>query len=83
MYFRSVRQQQMMKQTMRFLYTILFFADTLLFLGLSFLFLRKCDNGTSTGTLVLIFSGIVISIFLLTLLLRAYLTLPPDKRRQR
>jgi hypothetical protein len=68
---------------MRYLYTILFFADTLLFLYLSFLFLLKCDNGASPGTLVLIFSGIVISIFLLTLLLRAYLKLPPGKHRQR
>ena len=67
---------------MKYLYTILFFTDTLLFLYLSFLFLRKCDNGTSPGALVLIFSGIVISIFLLTLLLRSYLSLPPGKHRR-
>jgi hypothetical protein len=67
---------------MRYLYTILFFAGTLIFLCLSYLFFRKCDNGSSPRALVLISSGIVASILLLALLLRSYLKLPHGKRRQ-
>ena len=58
---------------MRTLYTILFFADTLLLLSLSYLFLRKLDSGSSAGVLVLIFSGMIASIFMLILLLRNYI----------
>ncbi|MES1159810.1 MAG: hypothetical protein ABUM51_03570 [Bacteroidota bacterium] len=57
---------------MRILYTILFFADTLLFLSLSYLFLHKLDTGGSVGTMALIFAGIIASIALLILLLRNY-----------
>ena len=67
---------------MRYLYTILFFADTLIFLCLAYLLFRKCDSSSSYRTLALIFLGVVISIFLLILLLRAYLRLPHDRRRQ-
>ena len=62
---------------MRPLYTILFFTDTLIFLGLSFLFLHKYDNGGSPWLLALIALGLVISILLLVLLLKRYLKLPP------
>ncbi|HTI07239.1 MAG TPA: hypothetical protein VL832_01750 [Puia sp.] len=58
---------------MRILYTILFFADTLLLLSLSYLFLHKLDSGGSAGGLTLIFAGIIASIFLLILLLRSYI----------
>ena len=57
---------------MRTLYTILFFADTLLFLCLSYLFLHKLDTGGSVGIMALIFAGVIASIFLLILLLRNY-----------
>jgi len=67
---------------MRYLYTILFFANTLLFGRLSFLFIYKSDNGGSPWTLALICSGMIISILLLAYLLRSYLKLPPGKRRQ-
>ncbi|HEX9514187.1 MAG TPA: hypothetical protein VF939_27030 [Puia sp.] len=58
---------------MKTLYTILFFADSLLLMCLSYLFLHKLDNNSPAGVLVLIFSGIVTSIFLLVLLLRRYI----------
>jgi DMSO/TMAO reductase YedYZ heme-binding membrane subunit len=77
MYFWIVRS----RQSMKYLYTISFFADTLIFLCLSYLFFRKYDSGSSYRTVVLIFLGIVASIFLLVLLLRGYLKLPHDKPR--
>jgi len=79
MYFWLVRCRQLM----RYLYTILFFADTLIFLVLAYLFFRKCDSGNSSRTLALITTGIVVSISLLALLLRSYLKLPHDKHRER
>jgi len=66
---------------MRYLYTILFFTDTLILMCLSYLLFRKFDSGSSYQTVVLIFSGVVASIFLLVLLLRGYLKLPHDKPR--
>jgi hypothetical protein len=58
---------------MKTLYTILFFANTLLLVCLSFLFLHTLDQCGSAGASVLIFLGIVASIFLLVVLLKAYL----------
>ena len=67
---------------MRYLYTILFFIDTLIFLWLCYLFFHKCDSDSSCRTLMLILSGIGVSIFLLVLLLKGYLKLPNDERRR-
>ena len=67
---------------MRTRYTILFFADTLLLIGLYYLFLHKLDQGSSPGALVLIFSGIVASIFLLVRLLITYIRHPSDRGRK-
>ncbi len=64
---------------MRTLYTILFFAGTLALTCLSYLFLHKLDHGGPIGALVLIFSGIVASIFLLVVLLKNYIKQPSDK----
>jgi hypothetical protein len=63
-------------------YTILFFAYTLLLIGLSYLFLRKLDQGASPVVLVLTFSGIVVSIFLLVRLLISYIREPNDRERR-
>ena len=71
------------RQLMRYLYTILFFIDTLIFLWLCYLFFHKCDSDGSCRTLMLILSGIGISIFLLVLLLKGYLKLPHGKHRHR
>jgi DMSO/TMAO reductase YedYZ heme-binding membrane subunit len=67
---------------MRMRYTILFFADTLLLIVLSYLFLRKLDQGASPAVLVLTFSGIVASIFLLVRLLISYIRQPTDRERR-
>jgi hypothetical protein len=67
---------------MRTRYTILFFADTLLLIGFSYLFLHKLDQGASPGVLALIFCGIAVSIFLLVRLLISYLRQPSDRDRR-
>jgi hypothetical protein len=67
---------------MRTRYTILFFSDTLVLIGLSYLFLHKLDQRASAGALVLIFSGIVVSIFLLVRLLISYIRQPSDRERR-
>jgi hypothetical protein len=67
---------------MRTRYTILFFADTLLLIGLSYLFLHKLDHKASPGALALIFCGIVASIFFLVRLLIGYLKQPSDHDRR-
>lgn len=67
---------------MRTRYTILFFVNTLLLLGLSYLFLHKLDQGASSGALILICSGIVASIFLLVRLLISYIRQPSDRERR-
>ncbi|HVV06776.1 MAG TPA: hypothetical protein VHC96_21240 [Puia sp.] len=64
---------------MRSLYTILFFADTILLICLSWIFLQKIDSGGKTWVLILIFSGIVASIFLLIFLLINYVKQPPRR----
>src|SRR6266705_1298712 len=66
---------------MRILYTILFFVDTLLLVFLTYLFLQKIDTGGNAWILILIFAGIVASIFLLVLLLKSYIRQPPGRRR--
>jgi Na+-driven multidrug efflux pump len=58
---------------MKILFTIFFFAGTLLFVFLTYLFMKEIDNGSEAQILVLIFSSIVASIFLLAFLLRKYI----------
>ena len=58
---------------MKILFTILFFADSLLFAFLTYLFMKEIDNGSEAQILILTFSGIVASIFLLAFLLRKYI----------
>jgi predicted permease len=68
---------------LRALYTILFFADTVLLACLSFLSLRKLDQGGPAKILTLIFAGIIASILLLVYLLKKYIKLPSDKERRK
>jgi hypothetical protein len=58
---------------MKILFAILFFADTLLFVFLTYLFMEAIDNGSGARILVLIFSSIITSIFLLAFLLKNYI----------
>jgi hypothetical protein len=58
---------------LRTLYTILFFADTVLLACLSFLSLHKLDQGGPAKILTLIFAGIIASILLLVYLLKKYI----------
>jgi hypothetical protein len=67
---------------MKTIYTILFFADTLLLVCLTYLFLHKLDHCGPAGALVLIFLGIVASIFLLVVILKTYLNQPSGKGRR-
>jgi hypothetical protein len=67
---------------MRTRYTILFFTETLLLIGLSYLFFHKMDQGASPGALVLIISGIIASIFLLVRLLISFVRQPSDRDRK-
>jgi hypothetical protein len=62
---------------MKFIYTILFFVDTVLLVGLFFLFLEDIDNGSKGLTLILILSGIAASILTMIFLLRSYIKQPP------
>lgn len=68
-------------QQMRILYTILFFADTILLVFLTYIFLQRFDLGGNLWAAVLILAGIVICIFLLVLLLRSYIKQPPGRWR--
>ncbi|HMI63985.1 MAG TPA: hypothetical protein VK518_23875 [Puia sp.] len=77
---KKIKAQQ--KRKMRTLYTILFFADTLLLICLSYLFLRELDDGGAIGALVLIFPGMIASIFLLVVLLKSYVNQTSDKEQR-
>ena len=77
---KKIRAQQ--KGKMRTLYAILFFADTLLLTCLSYFFLRELDDGGAVGALILIFPGMIASIFLLVILLKSYIKQPSDKEHK-
>jgi len=66
---------------MKVIYAILFFVETVFLTGLTYLFLKKIDNGGGAWILMLIFLGIVSSISLLIFLIRKYIKHPPDRRR--
>jgi len=67
---------------MRNLYTILFFADTILLVCLSYLFLQDIDNGSKAWVLILTFSGIAASIIVMVFLLSRYIKHPPGRRHE-
>ncbi|MEP7257452.1 MAG: hypothetical protein ABI687_03670 [Flavitalea sp.] len=66
---------------MKILYTILFFADTLALILLSFLFLKLLDTGIEKSVLVLVISAIVFCIILLVYFLLRYIKQPPSNSR--
>ena len=63
---------------MKYLFTILFFADTLLLILLTFLFLRLLDKGITTVAMILILTAIVLCILLLAYFLSHYMKIPPS-----
>jgi hypothetical protein len=65
---------------MRILYTILFFADTILFVFLTYIFLQRFESGSNLSMMVLIMSGITASVLLLSLLLKRYIKQPFGRR---
>jgi hypothetical protein len=67
---------------MRILYPILFFADTLLLVLLTNIFLQNIDTGCKAWVLVLIFAGMAATILLMIYLLKNYINQPPKNRRE-
>lgn len=66
---------------MKTLLTILFFADTLVLIVLSFFLLKMLDAGVGAGRLTFLLVVYAGCIFLLGYLLFRYMNLPPDKKR--
>lgn len=67
---------------MKIVYTILFFADTLLLIVLSFLFLKMIDNSVHGWPITLLASAIIGSILLLIFFLLHYLKLPSSDKHK-
>jgi hypothetical protein len=67
---------------MKIIYTILFFADTLALILLTFLLLKMIDNGSNSWTFALIITGEILSIIALILFLLWYLKIPPYKSKR-
>lgn len=59
--------------TMKLLYTILFFADVLVMIILSFVFFDMVDNNAPAANIVLMVLGLAITIFALIFFFRKYL----------
>jgi hypothetical protein len=64
---------------MKMLFTILFFADTMLLAGLTYWLLKRMDSGEHGWPLIALLSGITGSILLLIFFFYRYLKLPPRK----
>jgi hypothetical protein len=60
---------------MRTLYTILFFADTILFVFLTYIFLQRFESGSNLSMMMLIVAGMAACILLLAFLLKSYIKL--------
>ena len=69
--------------SMRLVYTILFFVDTVALVVLSFLSMKMIDNGPHGWSLAGTLSGVVLSIILLVYFLRHYTKIPPDESGDR
>ena len=63
---------------MKFLYTILFFANTVLLIALTFLFLKLLDKGIGGLTAVSILLAMALCVALLAYALSHYMKLPPS-----
>jgi len=66
---------------MRTIYTILFFADTIALIKLSYLFLSNIDTGSHFIFLLVLLAGMAFSIALLIYFLSAYINLLPAHRQ--
>lgn len=64
---------------MKFLYTILFFIDTLVLVLLSYFLFKVLDQGGSRGSALLLAAALVVSILLLVYVFNRYLKLPSHK----
>jgi hypothetical protein len=58
---------------MRTLYTILFFADTILFVALTYIFLQRFESGSNLSMMMLITAGMAACVLLLVFLLKNYI----------
>jgi uncharacterized membrane protein len=67
---------------MKIIYTILFFANTVLLMFLAFLLLRMIDNGIKAGELFIMLLSISVSICFLIFFLRRYLKFPNSGRHK-
>ncbi len=67
---------------MKTLYTILFFADMLALIKISFLFLANIDTGQHFFLLLILLAGMATSIAFLIYLLSAYINLPSTHRQR-
>ena len=67
---------------MKTLYTILFFADLMALIKLSYLFLNNIDTGHHFWLLMALLCAMVCCIGLLIYFLSAYINLPPVNRRR-
>ena len=67
---------------MKFIYTILFFIDTLILVVSSYFFLQKIDNGHDVWGLAILLAGMLASIAVLIILLLHYMKQPSPGRKQ-
>ena len=67
---------------MKIIYTILFFADTLLLVVLAYTFFQLMDNRMDTIILAMIIIAIVICIFMLVHFLFQYIKIPSSENRK-
>jgi hypothetical protein len=66
---------------MKILYTILFFADTMMLILVAYLFLRLSDGGMSVELFMLLSIALLACILILILVLVHYLKLPSKSPR--
>lgn len=58
---------------MKTIYTILFFAVTILFVVLTYTFLQRFESGSDLSMMMLITAGMTACVLLLVLLLKSYI----------
>ena len=67
---------------MKIIYTICFFADTILLLVLASAFFKRVDTGAGTGSFLLLGTAILCSIAILAFLLFQYIKIPPSDHQR-
>jgi len=58
---------------MKTLYTILFFADTILFIFLTYIFLQRFESGSDLSMMMFITTGMAACVLFLVFLLKSYI----------